>query len=64
MDLVLMNQMKKWQNKNKMTRGGKREGAGAKKLHPVNAKRRQIPLTDEEYQKVKEYVKMLRGKKE
>jgi hypothetical protein len=44
-------------------RGGKREGAGAKKLHPIDAKRRQIPLTDEEHQKVLAFIKQLRSDK-
>jgi hypothetical protein len=43
--------------------GGKREGAGAKKLTPPNARRRNILVTDEEYQKVKEYIKLLREEK-
>ena len=42
-------------------RGGKREGAGAPKLLPLDAKRRQIYLTDDEYEKVKEYIKQLRS---
>lgn len=41
-------------------RGGKREGAGAKKLHPINAKRRQIQLTDTEYAQVRAYITKLR----
>jgi hypothetical protein len=50
-----------------MTRGGKREGAGrkpgpGKKLIP-GLKMRSIRMTDEEYQKVKEYIKQMRSVK-
>jgi hypothetical protein len=47
-----------------MTRGGKREGAGAPKQAPVDAKRRNILLTDDEYNKVREFLKEMRRKKD
>lgn len=43
--------------------GGKRKGAGAKKILPTGAKARSIRMTDEEYKKVKGYLIGLRNKK-
>lgn len=43
--------------------GGKRKGAGAKKILPTGARARSIRMTDEEYKKVKEYLIGLRNKK-
>jgi hypothetical protein len=65
MALVLMIQMKKWQNKNKMTRGGAREGAG-RPTGPTGTARkmRSIRLSDAEYTAVKKFVKELRRKKD
>lgn len=47
-----------------MTRGGKREGAGAKKQAPEDAKRRTITVSDDEYDKVREFLKEMRRKKD
>jgi len=44
----------------KNNHGGARKGAGAKKVLPEGAKPRPIRLTDEEFEKVKEYVKKIR----
>ncbi len=65
MALVLMSQMKKWQNKNKMHsgRGGKREGAGRPPVPTGTARKmRSMRLSDEEYEQVKEFIKTLRNK--
>lgn len=43
--------------------GGKRKGAGAKKILPTGARTRSIRMTDEEYKKVKGYLIGLRNKK-
>lgn len=43
--------------------GGKREGAGAKKILPTGARTRSIRMTDGEYKKVKAYLLTLRNKK-
>lgn len=48
----------------KHTWGGKREGAGAPKKHPEDAKRRQIPLTDDEYTRVLDFIQQLRSEHE
>ena len=42
--------------------GGKRPGAGAKKQASPNAKRRTFLLTDDEHEKIKEYIRRLRLK--
>lgn len=44
--------------------GGKRKGAGAKKILPTGARTRSIRMTDEEYEKVKAYLITLRNKNE
>jgi len=44
----------------KDNRGGARKGAGAKKILPPGTKVRGIQLTDDEFEKVKEYIKKLR----
>ncbi|WP_199883938.1 hypothetical protein [Anaerosinus massiliensis] len=46
---------------NKTTWGGHREGAGAKKKAPDDAKRRNILMTDDEYEKVKSLLDELRN---
>jgi len=46
-----------------MQHGGKREGAGAKKQAPADAKRRNFLITDTEHQLMKEYLKQLRSAK-
>lgn len=43
-----------------MAHGGKREGAGAKKKAPTDAKRRNILMTDTEYEKVKKLLDEMR----
>lgn len=43
--------------------GGKREGAGAKKILPTGARTRSIRMTDEECEKIKEYLSELRSTK-
>lgn len=43
--------------------GGKRKGAGAKKVLPPGARIRSVRMTDEEYKKVKGYLIGLRNKK-
>jgi len=44
-----------------MTRGGKREGAGRPFLvEDQRLKTRSIRMTDQEYEKIKEYLKTLR----
>lgn len=43
--------------------GGKRPGAGAKKRTPPDAKRHNITVTDDEFIKVVELIKNLRGMK-
>lgn len=45
-------------------RGGKREGAGrpAGSTKPSGLKMRSIRLSDDEYQKIKEHIKLLRIK--
>jgi hypothetical protein len=43
--------------------GGKREGAGAKKILPTGARTRSIRMTDGEYKKIKEYLSELRSTK-
>lgn len=40
--------------------GGKREGAGAKKKAPVEARRRVVLMTDAEYEKVKKLLDEMR----
>ena len=40
--------------------GGKRKGAGAKKTLPEGARTRSINMTDEECEKVKDFLKKLR----
>jgi hypothetical protein len=44
-----------------MTRGGKREGAGRPLTAETPLKTRSIRMTDEEYIKIKEYLKTLRA---
>ena len=44
--------------------GGKRKGAGAKKILPTGARARSIRMTDEECAKVKAYLITLRNKNE
>lgn len=44
--------------------GGKREGAGAKRILPPGARTRSIKMTDGEFEKVKIYLSKLRGKNE
>jgi hypothetical protein len=44
-------------------RGGKREGAGAKKQAPADAKRRTLLLTDKELELVRQYIKLIREAK-
>ena len=44
--------------------GGKRKGAGAKKILPTGARARSIRMTDEECEKVKAYLITLRNKNE
>ena len=41
--------------------GGKRKGAGAKKTLPEGAKKRALSMTDEERERVKEFLKKLRS---
>lgn len=41
--------------------GGRRKGAGAKKTLPVGAKKRALAMTDEEREKVREFLKKLRS---
>lgn len=43
--------------------GGKRKGAGAKKILPTGARARSIRMTDGEYKKIKEYLSELRSTK-
>ena len=45
-----------------MPRGGKREGAGRPvgSVRPSGKKARNFRLTDEEYEKIKEFIKQLR----
>lgn len=47
----------------KGTWGGKRPGAGAKKVLPAGAKKRALAMTDSEYEKVKIYLSKLRSAK-
>lgn len=42
--------------------GGKRPGAGAKRTLPVGARRRALSMTDEEYEKTKQFLKKERMK--
>lgn len=49
--------------RNNPIHGGPRPGAGAKKQAPPDAKRKTFLLTDNEHQKVKEYIKQLRAAK-
>lgn len=41
--------------------GGHRKGSGAKKTLPVGAKKRALAMTDEEREKVREFLKKLRS---
>lgn len=43
--------------------GGKRKGAGAKRILPVGARRRALSMTDREYEKVKKFLEELRRNK-
>ena len=43
--------------------GGKRKGAGAKKILPTGARTRSIRMTDGEYKKINEYLSELRSTK-
>lgn len=47
---------------NKTGWGGKRKGAGAKRQLPKGAKKRALAMTDEERDKVKDFLKKLRSK--
>lgn len=40
--------------------GGRRKGAGAKRRLPPGARVRSVKMTDEEYEKVKEFLKSIR----
>lgn len=40
--------------------GGRRKGAGAKRRLPPDARVRSVKMTDEEYEKVKEFLKSIR----
>lgn len=42
--------------------GGRRKGSGAKKTLPAGAKKRALAMTDEERDKVKDFLKKLRSK--
>lgn len=44
--------------------GGKRKGAGAKRTLPAGAKKRAIAMTDEECEKVRDFLKKLRERNE
>lgn len=44
--------------------GGKRKGAGAKKILPTGARTRSIRMTDKECEKVKDFLKKMREKNE
>ena len=48
----------------KGTWGGKRTGAGAKRVLPEGAKKRALAMTDEDREKVKALLKKLRNCKE
>ncbi len=41
--------------------GGKRKGAGAKRRLPEGAKKRALAMTDEEREKVRDFLKKLRN---
>ncbi len=41
--------------------GGRRKGSGAKKTLPAGAKKRALAMTDEEREKVREFLKKLRS---
>lgn len=45
------------------THGGKRPGAGRPSIYAEPLKTRGIKLSDEEYEKVKEFIKILRSEK-
>lgn len=44
--------------------GGKRPGAGAKRTLPPGARTRSVRMTDEECEKVKDFLKKMREKNE
>lgn len=43
--------------------GGRRKGAGAKRTLPPGARTRSVKMTDEECEKVKDFLKKMREKK-
>ena len=47
---------------NKTGWGGRRKGSGAKRTLPVGARRRALSMTDEEYEKTKQFLKKERMK--